>query len=65
MSLGMATRDESYRLVSPDGHYLSVTKEVYDSLYELFRRKAYGSVTITFRNGGIMGVESAIRTIYK
>jgi len=55
----------SYCIVGPDGTAIPLTKESFEALQDMCRRKYSGSVIIDFKNGGIAGVEMNVKKIYK
>lgn len=55
----------AYRAIGPDGAALPLTKEIFEALQDISRRKGTGSVIIDFKSGGIAGVEMTVRKVYK
>jgi hypothetical protein len=57
---------QQYRVVSPEGNHIQIPKELFGALADFVHSsKPTGSVVIQFRNGGIAGLESVIKKIYK
>jgi hypothetical protein len=65
MSSVVPIETPQYRLVSPEGRQIALTKEIFDSIEEMQRRRCTGSVIIDFKGGGIAGVESQTKKVYK
>jgi hypothetical protein len=57
---------EKYIAVSPKGVHLSIPKELYVALDDFMKtRKCPGSITIQFRGGEILGMESVAKKTYR
>ena len=55
-----------YVVVAPDGNHVEISSELFSALWEFLEgEKQTGSVVIHFRNGGIAGLESIVKKIYK
>jgi hypothetical protein len=54
-----------YKLVAPDGRPIVVTRELFEALEEMTRRRASGSVTMEFREGRVAGVRQVVEKRYK
>lgn len=52
-------------VMNPDGKFIRVTKEFYESLQDFMELKRSGSVVISFRNGGIAGIRGEFEKVYK
>jgi hypothetical protein len=61
-----AVESDTFCAVAPDGRRLRITRELFAALENfLGPEKPCGSLTVTFRNAGIAGVETLTRTVYK
>jgi hypothetical protein len=54
-----------YLLLAPDGRRVCVPRQLFDAVVKFRDGKSNGSVQISFKCGGIAGVEATERTIYK
>jgi hypothetical protein len=54
-----------YRIVSPDGRWIPVTKEVFHAYARFIEGKSCGVVEVAFKAGGIAGVIATEKTTYK
>jgi hypothetical protein len=55
---------EAY-IAGGDGTIVPLTKESFEALQDMWRRKYSGTVMIHFNGGRIAGVEMAVKKVYK
>jgi hypothetical protein len=56
----------TYAAVSPKGVHLSIPKELFIALSDFIQTRKYpGSITIQFRSGEILGMESVAKKTYR
>jgi hypothetical protein len=64
LSQGRGTEKPS--VVAPDGAKVEIPEEVFAALEEfVLSPRPTGSLTIHFRNGGVVGIEALIKKVYK
>jgi hypothetical protein len=57
---------EKYVAVSPKGIHISIPKELFVALSDFIKtRKGPGSITLQFRGGEILGMESVAKKTYR
>jgi hypothetical protein len=57
---------EKYMAVSPKGVHISIPKELFVALSDFIKtRKCPGSITLQFRAGEILGMESVAKKTYR
>jgi hypothetical protein len=60
------TETEKYVAVSPKGVHISIPKELFVALSDFIKtRKCPGSITLQFRGGEILGMESLAKKTYR
>jgi hypothetical protein len=56
----------TYAAVSPKGLHLAIPKELFVALSDFIKTRKYpGSITIQFRSGEILGMESVAKKTYR
>lgn len=57
---------EQYLAVSPKGLHISIPKDLFVALADFMKTRKYpGSITIQFRGGAILGMESVAKKTYR
>lgn len=51
-------------ILTPDGEFVPVTKELFSAVQEFMKEKKNGHIQINFSQGAIASVEGAFRKIY-
>lgn len=60
------TEESGFYMIAPDGMRIRITRELFVAFSTFIGSgKPSGSITAMFRNGGIAGVESLTKTVYK